>query len=295
MMDQAHQLRKIVTMLKENRILSEKSQNRIVTVTSGKGGVGKTIFTVNLALSLSQKGFRVLIIDGDIGFANVNIVLGIPVRYDLSHVFKEEKTIMEVINEGPNGIKFISGGNGFLELLNLSPGKVSSCIEQLKQLEDIADIILVDTGAGISENILNFIFSSNEVILITTPEPTALMDAYALTKTVSRRSNEVKINIVVNMAKTVEEAENTIKNFGILTKSYLNMKVEGLGYLLYDKTVSEAVMQQTPFFNSFPNSEISKNMQKIVMKFIDEPPELFYKNNLHRFLQNFFKKRGNKY
>lgn len=289
-MDQAQQLRNIVSMLKENRISDEQTRNRIVTITSGKGGVGKTNFAVNLAISLSEKGFRVLIIDADFGLANVNIILGIKVKWDLSHVLNGEKTVQEIIAEGPNGIKFISGGSGLQELLNLSEKKVEKYIQQLLQLRDIADIILVDTGAGITDNIMKFVFSSNEVILVTTPEPTALMDAYALTKTVSKIDKNVKMRLVVNMAQSVEEAENTITNFTVLTGTYLGMKVEGLGYLLYDKLVAEAVRLQSPYMNSFPKCEVAKNMQKIAMSFIDEPGEAFYKNNFTKFLKRFFGK-----
>lgn len=289
-MDQAHQLRKIVAMLKENRVISEKKKNRIVTITSGKGGVGKTTFTVNLALSLSNKGFRVLIIDGDFGLANVNIVMGIPVKYDLSHVLNHEKTVNEIITEGPQGIKFISGGHGLTELINISEEKLQNYIEQLMDLEDIADIILIDTGAGISDNILRLIFSSNEVILITTPEPTALMDAYALTKTVANVNKEGKIRLVVNMAQSIEEAENTLANFNMLTTTYLDMEVESLGYMLYDKAVSEAIRLQDPIYNSFPKSEVSKNIQKIVLKFIEQPEETKSTNNLQKFLHKLFKK-----
>lgn len=288
MIDQAYQLRKIVAMLKENRVVNEKKQNRIVTITSGKGGVGKTTFTVNLAMSLSEKGFRVLIIDGDFGLANVNIVMGIPAVYDLSHVLKNEKTVKEIITDGPGGIKFISGGNGLSELLNISEAELKNYINQLMELEDIADIILIDTGAGITDHILKLIFSSKEVILITTPEPTALMDAYALTKTVCGINKDVRIRLVVNMAQSAEEAKNTIANFSILANTYLNKNIEGLGYMLYDKAAAEAVRLQSPLFSSFPKSEVSKNIQSIMAKFIDEPTDKFYKNSLHKFLHNLF-------
>lgn len=287
MVDQAYQLRQIVAQLKENRQRRQKQKTRIITVTSGKGGVGKTTFAVNFALSLSAKGFRVLVVDADFGLANVNIVTGVPVAYNLLHVFSREKTIREVIVDCPGGIKFISGGSGLGKLVELGEDELESCIGQLMELEDIADIILIDTGAGINDNILKFIVSSNEAIVVTTPEPTSLMDAYALVKTAAKISKNIQFRLVVNMARSAREAQDTAANFNMLTNNYLGVKVDELGYLLYDKTVTEAIRLQKPFYSSFPKCMVSKNMQNIVMKFIGQPTESFYSNNLQKFIRRF--------
>ena len=288
MQDQAAQLRQIASKLRQSREQKQKSKTRLVTVTSGKGGVGKTNFSVNLALSLAKRGFRVVIIDADFGLANVNVVLGVSTKYDLTHVLNDEKTIFEVMAEGPGGIKFISGGAGFSDVFELSREDVEKYIEKLMVLEDVADIIIIDTGAGINEGILNFIKASHDIILVTTPEPTALMDAYALVKTVAHQDFDVNFRLVVNMAHSVREAENTITNFKTLAKTYLGLDIDPLGYLIYDKVVSEAVRQQTPYIYSFPKSEVAKNMQNIVLKFLDEPADNYYKNSFSRFLRNFF-------
>ena len=288
MTDQASQLRQIAKMLRANREIKEKNKTRLITVTSGKGGVGKTNFSVNLALSLAKRGFRVVIIDADFGLANVNVVLGVSTKYDLSHVLNEEKSVFEVMTEGPGGIKFISGGAGFNDVFELSKEDVRNYIDKLMELEEVADIIIIDTGAGINEGILNFIKASNDIILVTTPEPTALMDGYALLKTVANSSLDVNFRLVVNMAHSVKEAENTMNNFVTLAKTYLSMDIDPLGYLIYDKAVSEAVRQQTPYIYSFPKSEVTKNMQKIVLRFLDESADNFYKSSFSRFLKNFF-------
>jgi len=151
MQDQAAQLRQIASKLRQSREQKQKSKTRLVTVTSGKGGVGKTNFSVNLALSLAKRGFRVVIIDADFGLANVNVVLGVSTKYDLTHVLNDEKTIFEVMTEGPGGIKFISGGAGFSDVFELSREDVEKYIEKLMVLEDVADIIIIDTGAGITK------------------------------------------------------------------------------------------------------------------------------------------------
>lgn len=295
-MDQAHQLRNIVALLRENRISDEKNKTRVVTITSGKGGVGKTTFTVNLAVSLSKRGFRVLIIDVDFGLSNVNIVLGVNPKYNLYHLISGEKTIHEIIAEGPCGVKLISGGSGISKLMSLDSKQVEGYINKLMELEDIADIILFDTGAGINDNILKFILSSNEVILITTPEPTAIMDAYALTKTVSNVDKSIEINLVVNMAQSKQEAIGTLNNFKTLAKTYLDMKIFILGYLFNDSAVREAVRRQVPFLTNYPRAAISKDMQDIADKFVNNasekyPSENFYKNSLQKFLNRFFREK----
>ncbi|MDD3765728.1 MAG: MinD/ParA family protein [Eubacteriales bacterium] len=294
-MDQAHQLRNIVAMLKDSRESTEKNKTRVVTITSGKGGVGKTTFTVNLAVALSKRGFRVLIIDADFGLSNVNIVLGVNPKYNLYHLISGEKTIYEVIAQGPEGVKLISGGSGISKLMNLDSKQVEVYISQLMKLENVADIILFDTGAGINDNIIKFILSSNEVVLITTPEPTAIMDAYALTKTVSNVDKSIEINLVVNMAQNRQEAINTLNNFKTIAKTYLGMKVSSLGYLINDSAVREAVRRQVPFLTHYPRAAITRNMQDIVDKFVSNPSEYpsenFYKNNLQRFLHRMFKEK----
>ncbi|NLX70518.1 MAG: MinD/ParA family protein, partial [Clostridiales bacterium] len=172
-MDQAEKLRQIVQELKLKKTSMEPKEARIIAVTSGKGGVGKTNFTLNCGIALKKIGYRVLIIDADFGLANIDVMLGITPKYNLFHVIDGKRKIQDVITEGPCGIKFISGGSGIWELINLSSHKLEEFMVMLEGLDNIADIILIDTGAGVSERILKMVLAANEVIIITTPEPTA--------------------------------------------------------------------------------------------------------------------------
>lgn len=273
MNDQASALRQIVQNIKKQRARAPGEGARVVCVTSGKGGVGKTSFTVNLAISLAKKGLRVLIVDADFGLANVDVVMGVTPRYDLSHVIRHEVDIKEAIVEGPGGVRIVSGGSGVLDLLNLTETQLSNVIDKLFKMEDAADVILFDTGAGVNPNILRLIESSEEVIVITTPEPTAIMDAYALVKTVRGHGSEAKIRLVVNRAESVAEAEDTMAKFAAVVRLYLQVEVEEFGHVLADPVVSRAVRLQRPFVMSFPKSQAARDIDAITWRFMNVQPE----------------------
>ena len=176
MKDQAENLRQLVMNRADRQATVSTSNTRIITIASGKGGVGKTNFTINLGILLQKMGYKVLIIDADLGLGNVDIMLGLSSPYNLSHIVFNGIDIQEVIIEGPSGIMILPGGNGLLELANLKPRQLDKFIRELTKLESMVDIILIDTGAGLSANNIKMILAANEVILITTPEPTSLMD-----------------------------------------------------------------------------------------------------------------------
>lgn len=273
MNDQASALRQIVQNIKKQRARAPGEGARVVCVTSGKGGVGKTSFTVNLAISLAKKGLRVLIVDADFGLANVDLVMGVTPQYDLSHVIRHEVDIKDVIVEGPGGVRIVSGGSGVLELLNLTETQLANVVDRLLTIEDIADVVLFDTGAGVNPNILRLIEASEEVIVITTPEPTAIMDAYALVKTVHAHGSETKIRLVVNRAESVAEAEDTMAKFAAVVRLYLKVEVEEFGYVLADPIVSRAVRLQRPFVMSFPKSQAARDIDAITWKFMNVNPD----------------------
>ncbi|GAB4257818.1 MinD/ParA family protein [Thermincola ferriacetica] len=162
-------------------------KTRIIAVTSGKGGVGKTNFTINFALSLMAYGQKVIVLDADLGLANIDVILGISPKYNLYHVLKGEKTIQEIIVPGPQGLQIIAGGSGIQELANLRRWQVEQFIAKLGELEGLADILIIDTAAGLSRNVMSFVLAADEVIVITTPEPTAITDAYGLVKVMTTK------------------------------------------------------------------------------------------------------------
>ncbi len=270
MKDQAEKLREIINDIKNtstgnlsNNTINKSAGPRVITVTSGKGGVGKTNFTVNLGIRLSQLGLRVVIIDADLGLANIDVVMGRMTKYNLSDVINNNKDILEILEEGPGGVKFTSGGSGVQELVKLDKSQLFDLLMKLGKLDEEADIILIDTGAGLSDSVLSFVHASREVIIVTTPEPTSITDAYALIKTISNRDKSKNIKIVVNRVDNSAEAFNILDKLNVVTEKFLGIKLQRLGYIINDNIVSKAVKQQQPFIISFSKSEPSKNMAEI--------------------------------
>ncbi|HAW50432.1 TPA: ATP-binding protein [bacterium] len=252
-MDQAERLRELAKEKKKNSV-------EIIAVTSGKGGVGKTSISVNLGIAFAISGRKVLIVDADLGLSNVNIIAGVvpPPRYNLFHFIKGEKEIKDIIAEGPCGIKLITGAIGISTLANLSPKKRIEFIEGLSSLNSICDMIFIDTSAGLSGKVMSFILSSDKVLLITTPEPTAIADAYGIIKAVSFKTKDLDIRLIVNKVKNAEEGERVANRIIEIAGQFLGMRVGKLGVILDDHVVCDSVHQQTPFFLSHPKSKASQ-------------------------------------
>ncbi len=287
MIDQAEKLRDIINNKKResNDSSSQKVNHlfpaanavghaKVITVTSGKGGVGKTSVTVNLAIALSQRGYRVVIIDADLGLSNIDVVFGIVPQYSLLDLVNCNKGILDILCEGPNNIKFISGGSGVQELINLDKNSLENFIANMSLLDHIADFILVDTGAGLSDTVMDFVISAEEVILVVTPEPTSITDAYAVVKTVARIKKDCNINVLINRADSENEAKNVYNNFSTVAERFLSMKLNTIGYLPYDHSFTKSVKMQRPYILNYPKSNTSKMINDIA--------EVFIKNNLER-------------
>lgn len=278
MMDQAEKLRQIIDNLKLRHAASQanllnsikKKTAKVITVTSGKGGVGKTNITVNLAIALSELGKRVTILDADFGLANIDVLLGIIPKHTLVDVIYNNKNILEVLADGPKNIKFMSGGSGVEELVKLDSNQLEKFVRNISLLDKLADVVIIDTGAGLSDSVMSFVMAADEVILVTTPEPTSITDAYALIKMVSNRDKNKTIKVIVNRAESVSEANDILNKLSMVTEKFLTLKLHPLGFILHDEMVVKAVKMQQPFALSFPKSQASKQIKDISRKLIEE-------------------------
>lgn len=243
-MDQATGLRNVVKMQQ----ISQPQQARVITVTSGKGGVGKSNTTVNLAVQLSRMGQRVLIFDADIGLANVEVMFGAIPKYNLSDVLYKGMSMRDIITQGPMDIGFISGGSGVAGLNNLTRDRILSCVHKLSELDTLADIILIDTGAGISDNVMEFVLASPEVLLITTPEPSSLTDSYSLIKTLYRNPEfnykETVLNVIANRVNSEKDGQAVFNKLNAVVSQFLNWNVNYLGLIPQDANIEKAVRLQ---------------------------------------------------
>lgn len=258
-MDQAEKLRELVRGQNVPRQTA-----RVITVTSGKGGVGKSSISVNLGIALSQAGKRVVILDADFGLANVEVMLGIRPKFNLADLIFRGKSLIDIITRGPENIGFISGGSGIQEMNNLTRDQIIYLVQKLTELDKQADVILIDTGAGITDAVLEFIAASSEVLLVTTPEPTSITDAYALMKTLKRKadfsSEDTVIRMISNRVASEEEGRELYDKLSAVVQKFLHIRMEYLGSLLQEGMVSKAVIHQKPALTLYPNSHFSKKI-----------------------------------
>jgi flagellar biosynthesis protein FlhG len=269
MNDQAEALRQLV----HTRELPPIGTTRIVTVTSGKGGVGKSNFSLNFAMALQKRGHSVLVFDADIGMANIDVLLGTPAQYNLFHLLKREKSIWDIIQTGPGGLQFIAGGSGFQELVRLTDEELEYFADQISLLNGHFDFLLFDTGAGLSKETLRFIMAAEETIVVTTPEPTSITDAYALIKMVKTMGNQVPFRLVVNRVGDDREGKQTADNIQQVAAKYLNIEIPLLGFIPDDTNVSKSVKRQTPLSLAFPDSAATRGIDRIASRFLLEERE----------------------
>lgn len=262
-MDQATQLRNII---KSNQS-QPRPVARVITVTSGKGGVGKSSISVNLAIQLQKMGNRVVILDADFGLANIEVMLGIRPVYNLADLIFKGKDLRDIITTGPEGIGFISGGSGIQELTNLTKEQIIRLSQSLYTLDEIVDVIIIDTGAGIADSVLEFVAASSEVLLVVTPEPTSITDAYALLKTLNKKTDflaeDTIIKMIANRVSTPEEGKEIFDKVSVVVNKFLNIQVQFLGAIPLDNYLSKAVIQQKPVTLGFPNAVSSKALTEL--------------------------------
>lgn len=266
---------------------------RVIAVSSGKGGVGKTNVTANLGIALAARGKKVMILDADLGMANVDVIFGINPKFNLKHLLDGEKTLQEIIVTGPHSVKIVPGGSGVPELANLSDVQQQKLIDNFIDLERNADITLIDTGAGISKEVISFILAAREALIITTPEPTAITDAYGLIKVLTQRDLNVDIKVVVNLVSSEKEGREIADRIVMAAKQFLNKKVEPLGYILGDPYVYTSVRQQVPFILGYPNSKASRcigNLAAAIDRVPVDDTQVASRNGFRGFLSRLFEK-----
>ncbi|MDF2557285.1 MAG: hypothetical protein K0R71_1113 [Bacillales bacterium] len=268
-MDQAQSLREYMHRLQGQQENNKKC--KVLTITSGKGGVGKSNFTLNFALALKSSGKKVVVLDLDFTTTNINILMGVTPKFNLTDVLNQRNTIWDVLEMGVGGIEYIAGDLDIQDLRGFDQHTLAYFWDQIQKLQTYADFILLDTGAGISEELMEFIFASDETIIVTTPEPTSIADSYAVLKTVFQyEQQQPKFRLVVNRAQNFGEALETSRALNSACNKFLKINLKILGYIMEDSHVRQSVRMQMPFYMSYPTCEASKNIKEIVRSYLTE-------------------------
>ena len=299
-MDQASSLRKIVNKnaarIKRKTTAARRVEERpprVISVTSGKGGVGKTNIVGNLAVALTHTGHRVLVLDADLGLANIDIIFGVHPTHNIGHVINGEKTLSEIIMEGPNGIQIIPAGSGFVKLTRLTEGQKLSLLSEFEALDDVLDFLLIDTSAGISENVLYFNLAADDCIIVATSEPTSITDAYAMMKVMTLEHGMKHFKLLVNMVSDEREAKSVFMNLSQATDRFLNgVVIEYIGYIPSDEYVKKAVRERKPVLERYPGSISSKKITKLAKSVLEWSKRSDTDGNLKFFLKRYIDYRA---
>ncbi|MEH7385749.1 MinD/ParA family protein [Bacillus sp. JJ1521] len=287
MIDQAAVLRKKLASMN-----NEQDQPKTIAVISGKGGVGKSNLSLNFSIALSQFGKKVLLFDMDIGMGNIDILMGIAAHHTIVDLFEKSLTIKDLLIKGPVGIDYIAGGNGLPNLFKLDEKKSEYLIDQLQLVLNDYDYVIFDMGAGMNEENVKFLMAMDEIFVITTPEPTAITDAYSAMKYICMFDQSIPLYLIVNRAENESEGMQTLKRLKQAVLQFLVKEVRVLGVLLDDKTVQKSVSHQEPFLLYAPKAVISKNLLDICRNYLDKNNEQLHIKNQHSSfiskLQRFF-------
>jgi flagellar biosynthesis protein FlhG len=244
---------------------------RTIAFTSGKGGVGKSNLVLNTGLILARHGRRVAILDGDLGLASLNVLLGLSPRHDLRHVVAGRKRLAEILIRGPHGVLIIPAGSGVAELANLTDAEREGLLGQLHEVAERVDFLLIDTGAGISDTVLNLIIASDEAVVVTRPEPTALADAYALMKVIIQHQASYPFHLLINMVRDGEQAREIFRSLAEILRRFLGYEPGYAGHVVMDPTVGRAVVQQVPFTVMAPRCEAAQGLERLVERLLGAP------------------------
>jgi flagellar biosynthesis protein FlhG len=291
--DQADTLRQMARTAKNNQkndsaatgVVSDQQGIRVISVTSGKGGVGKSNVVSNLAIALSAQGKKVLLIDADLGLGNLDVLLGLSPVYNLNHVLNGDKSVIDILIDGPAGIKIIPAGTGVQELTSLGQHEKLKLLDELDMLEEQFDILIIDTEAGISENVTYFTVAAQEIFVVVTPEPTSITDAYALIKLLATRYSEHHFKVLVNMAKDSEDALEVFRKLANVAGRFLDISLDYLGCVVKDERVVDAVKRQKAVTELFPESEAAQCFNTIAKRVIENKRQSRVKGNIQFFFR----------
>jgi flagellar biosynthesis protein FlhG len=280
-MDQAEGLRNMINgtpvafkALRSNASASPPQANspQVISISSGKGGVGKTNIVANLALALTRLGKRVLILDADLGLANIDILLGLTPRYTIEHLLTGQKRLQDILVPGPEGMVILPAGSGIPELADLNEGQKLFLLNEMDQLSQRIDVLLIDTGAGISANVLYFNLAAQESIIIITPEPTSLTDAYALIKVLATRHQKKHFMVLANAVANEAEAKEVFRKISLVADRFLgSVSLDYLGFIPLDEHVLKAVRKQKAVLELFPQSPAGKSFMTLSQRLLDRP------------------------
>ena len=245
---------------------------RVITITSGKGGVGKTSLSVNLGMAMAKMGKKVLLFDADLGLANINVLVGVIPKFNLFHVVKGHKTLEEIIIHTPEGLDIIAGASGYSSLADLSEKERESLISSFESISGY-DVLLIDTGAGVSSNVVGFTLPAHDVLVVTTPEPTSITDAYGIIKSIVLVAPEKNIKLLVNRVGSSLEGKKVAERVMNISNQFLNVRIENTGFVYEDENVGKSIRRQKPFFILFPKSRASSCLGMVAARLLNaEPP-----------------------
>ncbi|TWJ18049.1 MinD/ParA family protein [Geobacter argillaceus] len=293
--DQANTLRKLARSKKSGTIVTPRAPEsvgqkgvRVIAVTSGKGGVGKSNMVVNLAISLARLGRRVLVIDADLGVGNIDVLLGLSPAHNLNHVLSGEMGLGEIILQGPAGIKLVPAGSGVQEYTSLGQNERIKLLDELDSLEESFDIAIIDTEAGISENVTYFNTAAQEIVVVASPEPTSITDVYALIKLLATRYGERYFKVLVNMVNDTGDALEVFARLSNVTSRFLDISLDYLGCVVWDEKLVEAVKRQRAVCDLFPEAQSSKCFASLARRVLESERDTRVKGNIQFFFRQKF-------
>ncbi len=293
--DQADTLRQLARNARRSQQDADPSSGRkgshdgirVISVTSGKGGVGKSNVVANLAMALAEQGKKVLIIDADLGVGNLDVLLGLSPQYNLNHVLSGEKSLAEIIVEVNPSIKLIPAGSGVQEYTSLGQHEKLKLLDELDMLEEDFDIMIIDTEAGISENVTYFTVAAQEIVVVVSPEPTSITDVYALIKLLATRYSEHHFKVLINMARDSEDALEVFRKLANVAGRFLDISLDYLGCVVRDEKLIDAVKKQKAVFEMFPDSDAAHCFTTLARRVIENSRQTKLKGNIQFFFRRY--------